>query len=368
MYKPWQIIYLIGLISLFPACYHTVPKESTESVSDPLPNNTPLSTEISYVPAVFKSMEQKIVVNGTIQAHNKVDLKFERGGILTQFDLRNGSQINSGEIIAQLNQEEIEHQERLLLSDIETAQLDINERILLSGGEFGVDSTISTEQLEYIRIKSGINKFQQQLAELQFQKSKMKVLAPFDGMVADVQVRQHQVVTQGEVICTLIDYNSLEAEFDVLETTLSNISNGQKINIYPISQPDKMMVGVISRINPVVSDNGLLNIKARIKGSKSRLYHGMKIKVEILKDSKPMIVIPKEALVLRSNRQVVFTYEPDEELAKWNYVTVAHENDNELAISEGLGKDDLIIVRGNLNLDHDARVVVNEEQLSSSIK
>ena len=46
-------------------------------------------------------------------------------------------------------------------------------------------------------------------------------------------------------------------------------------------------------------------------------------------------------------------------LAKWNYVTIAHENEDYYAISEGLEKDMHIIIEGNNNLDHDARVEVD---------
>jgi len=44
-----------------------------------------------------------------------------------------------------------------------------------------------------------------------------------------------------------------------------------------------------------------------------------------------------------------------------NYVTVAHENDEQIAVSEGLEPGALVIYEGNLNLEHDAQVRVAEE-------
>ena len=43
-------------------------------------------------------------------------------------------------------------------------------------------------------------------------------------------------------------------------------------------------------------------------------------------------------------------------LAKWNYVEVAGENNNNYAIKKGLKITDTIIVSGNLNLSHDVKV------------
>jgi hypothetical protein len=54
-------------------------------------------------------------------------------------------------------------------------------------------------------------------------------------------------------------------------------------------------------------------------------------------------------------------YDETEKLAKWKYVTVAYENDSEIAITEGLEVGQLAIIEGNLNLDHDAEVLILNE-------
>ncbi|MDG2436788.1 MAG: hypothetical protein P8L89_06775, partial [Polaribacter sp.] len=43
-------------------------------------------------------------------------------------------------------------------------------------------------------------------------------------------------------------------------------------------------------------------------------------------------------------------------LAKWNYVELAGENNDSYAIKKGLKISDTLIVSGNLNLSHDAKV------------
>ena len=66
------------------------------------------------------------------------------------------------------------------------------------------------------------------------------------------------------------------------------------------------------------------------------------------------IVIPKEALVVRSGKFVVFTAK--NKLAKWNYVTIGRENGKEIEILEGLQQGDSVIITNNLQLAHDATV------------
>jgi membrane fusion protein (multidrug efflux system) len=156
------------------------------------------------------------------------------------------------------------------------------------------------------------------------------------------------------VFCTIINPNTLEVSFSVLENEFGFISKGQKIEIQSFTDKDKQFKGVITEINPIVDKNGLIKIKAKVTSKNTGLLDGINVKVFINKPLEGVIVIPKEALVLRTNRVVVFTYENG--LAKWNYVELAGENSTSYAIKKGLKISDTLIVSGNLNLSHDAKV------------
>lgn len=83
----------------------------------------------------------------------------------------------------------------------------------------------------------------------------------------------------------------------------------------------------------------------------------MNIKI-ILEERVPhQLVIPKQAVILRSEKQVVFTFASDR--AKWVYVKTGLENISSFSITEGLQEGDSVIYEGNLNLAHDAGVTIN---------
>ena len=285
----------------------------------------------------------------------------ETGGLVTYFQLKDGSYIKKGNKVIQLDDRELTYDLALLQSEYAQAKLDRDERIMMLGGEFGKDSTISAEQLGYVNIKSGIRTIEDRIKKLQLQQSKMTLYAPYSGHIADVKVRQHQVISPSEETFTIIDPASYEVQFEVLETALEDISIGQSITFSPLSYPSDNYRATISRINPIIDENGLIAVYAKIHGSKKKLYDGMNITIELLSEPEPMIIVPKEAVVPRSERSVVFSYDEAEERSKWKYVTVAHENDTHVAISEGLDQEDIIIIDGNLNLDHDAKVKVVEQ-------
>ena len=81
----------------------------------------------------------------------------------------------------------------------------------------------------------------------------------------------------------------------------------------------------------------------------------MNVKVFIETPIDSVIVVPKEAVVMRSNKKVIFTTVNN--ISKWNYVDVIDENSSSYAIKQGIIRvGDTVIVSGNSNLSHEAKV------------
>lgn len=112
-------------------------------------------------------------------------------------------------------------------------------------------------------------------------------------------------------------------------------------------------MGHITEINPIVGKGGSVQIKASIDG-KGKLYEGMNLKVIIKRPISQQLVIPKSAVVLRSGRQVVFSYSNGR--AIWNYVKTNLENSSEYTIVDGLQEEMDIIISGNESLAHETEV------------
>ena len=71
------------------------------------------------------------------------------------------------------------------------------------------------------------------------------------------------------------------------------------------------------------------------------------------------LVVPKEAVVYRSGRPVVFTIENNE--AIWNYIEVGKDNGREIEVLDGIQADQTVITSNNVQLAHQAPVQVSTE-------
>lgn len=100
----------------------------------------------------------------------------------------------------------------------------------------------------------------------------------------------------------------MEADFTVLESELSLIQSGDRVFISPYSDAASRYEGVVTQINPLVDEKGMVKVKASVNG-KGRLFSGMNVRVNVFRSLDKQFVIPKSAVVLRSGRQVVYLEE-----------------------------------------------------------
>ena len=145
----------------------------------------------------------------------------------------------------------------------------------------------------------------------------------------------------------------MEVEFPVTESEYLLLNNGMPVTILPFVNENIIITGAISQINPIVDENGMVKVRASFINN-AGLIDGMNVKVLVRKPSSDRIVVPKEALVRRQGRDVIFVRQ--DSLAIWKYVTIEAENSTSLAIKEGIEPGDLVIVSGNINLAHETVV------------
>ncbi len=113
----------------------------------------------------------------------------------------------------------------------------------------------------------------------------------------------------------------------------------------------------------MVDENGLVKVKAVLKnGTSTTLMDGMNVRVFIEREVPNQLVVPRPAVVLRQNQEVLFKYTSGK--AYWTYVNILDENSHSYSVianpdkAASLVPGDTVIVEGNLNLAHETDVVI----------
>ena len=289
-------------------------KQDLESVSNTYSEGITVSVN------VVKSIpfKKQIISNGNIEALQKTELRFKTSERISSIKVKNGQKVNKGQTLAILDNAMLSNQMRKAKIEVDKAKSKLQEEKINYGVGKSNDESIDATILKNLKIKSGLFEAENALENAQLLYNQTIIKAPFTGIVASVETKTGDFITSSDVFCTLINSKNLEVVFNVLENELQFLSKGQEISIIPFADTSKKYLGNITEINPLVDENGLIQVKAKIKDNDNSLFDGMNVKVTTNKAMEDVIVIPKEALVLRSNREVVFTYQNG--LAKWNYI------------------------------------------------
>ncbi len=307
-----------------------------------------------------KDFKEELVSNGKLKALRKSVLTFKISGELEYLAVRNGEFIKEGQVIARFQQFEVRQELEKAQIQFEQASIEMKDELLMKGYTSGDLSGIPEEVIKTAAIRTGLTTAENQLKTAQYNLDATVLKAPFPGKIANLRYKVFEQVPQGDDFCLLIDDSVFEVEFSVLETELQEVRIGKEVKIVPFAV-DTQVIGRVSEKNPVVEETGLIRIKALIKNP-GFLIEGMNVKVLVESVVPGQLVVPKAAVVLRQNQEVLFKYTGG--LAFWTYVQTIHENSDSYAVRAQPDKGgtlqagDTVIISGNLNLAHESNVVI----------
>jgi hypothetical protein len=151
----------------------------------------------------------------------------------------------------------------------------------------------------------------------------------------------------------LIDDSEFFIDFKLLEKEVALLKKDMAAEAVSVMQNGIALQGLISGINPMVEESGLVVVRA-VFGSKKALFDGMQMQVVVKTTLPGQIVVPKEALLERSGKKVAFVAQNG--LAKWKYVEIDGENATSFRLISGLASGDTLITSNNFNLVHDSEI------------
>ncbi len=320
---------------------------------------------VSVAEVVRRPFVVALVANGRVVAQSQSKLNFRAVGVIEKILVKNGGAVQAGQLMAQLDNREARLAVQQATLQIAEARVEMNDLLISQGGRKSDSSSVKPDVWAYIKLRSGYERAMLALQKAQNELENTYLRAPYAGVVANLKMKPYNSSSMSEGFCTLLSREAVWVEFSVLETELSAVQIGQTAQVTPVAYADKIYRAQVIEINPLVNEQGLVQVKAKVLNADKQLFEGMNVRLRVEKPLAAQLVVPKEAVVERSGRKVVFTYETDNDtlgLAKWHYVTVAHENDTHIAVSEGLKAGERAITEGNLNLGHDAKVKLQNDK------
>lgn len=301
-----------------------------------------LPVEIGTVTTTYPSQALTVLnATGYVVSQTKADVASKATGRLDWLEVREGSRVKKGEIIARLeNQDVIANMEQAAANvSVAKAGLKQTEAELKEAGlalerakglikkRFITQESYDATLARYDKAVAAVNSAKAAIVSAEAAHNGTKIAveytlirAPFDGVIltkhADIGdvVAPFSSTTQSKgAVVSMADLDTLEVEADVSESSLLKVHLGQSCEIQLNALPDVRFRGVVSRIVPTVDrTKATVLVKVRFVNRDSRILPDMSAKVAFLsraltfEQQKPVTLVQPSAIISHNGAQKVF--------------------------------------------------------------
>lgn len=347
--------------------------------------------DLAIVASAYPSQAITILnATGRVTAQRKASVSTKATGRLEWLGVQEGSRVKAGEVIARLESLDVNASREQTSAGVRAAKANLEQGMAeqkdaesnlkrsqdLFSKKFISGAQLDSAQARYDKAKAAVASLNAAIgvAEANLKSATVSVeqtliRAPFDGIVLTKNANVGDIITpfssasdtRGAVV-SMADMETLEVEADVSENSISKIKVDQPVEIQLDAYPDLRLIGTVSRIVPTVDrSKATLLVKVSFKERDPRVLPDMSAKVAFLArelsaaERKPVVAVRPEAIVKRSDADVVFVTDKDMKV-KQTPVTQAQKL-GDLVEVKGVKPGDKVVVKPDERLKDGSLVV-----------
>lgn len=306
---------------------------------------------VSVISPEVSDFKHYISVQGSLMSDDMVNASSDLGGRIMKLNVQEGQNVKRGQLIANLDLENLDKQKAELLKSLELAEEVFARQERLWNQNIG-------SEIQYLQAKNNKERLEKSLETLDFTKEKSKVYAPISGSVLSVNIKEGEMAGPGAPIVTILDISNIKVTAEVPESYLKAIKKGDKIEIElpALGETRSAKINLIGNaINPA---NRTFKIEAALNNRDKVLKPNLLANVKLNDYTKANAVSVPVELVQQEVGGKSFVYSVktvgENATAQKLYVTTGEVQDGKIIITEGLKGDEKLISEG-------ARMIVNNE-------
>jgi RND family efflux transporter MFP subunit len=183
---------------------------------------------------------------GRAKAANEVNLSFDVAGTLNERPVNIGDAVKKGQLIAALDSRDYASTVKQARASYQEALSNFKRAKELIEKDF-------ISKVEYDRLSARTSVTSAELEKAQKALQDTKLLAPFDGNVAELFVENFQAVQAKQQIARLVDLHKIEMVVDIPESLISVVPYATDIEVTFDAFPERKLPGRIKEIGKEAS-------------------------------------------------------------------------------------------------------------------
>ncbi len=263
---------------------------------------------------------QTISANGNIRPIKERELRFLTSGSVQMVEVKVGERVNSGDILAWLDNSSEELSLFRARNNYEQAKINA--------------TSIAIEE----------RRLELEITEKNYENTYLH--APFSGLVTMVEMEEGEQVSSTQLVAKIMDDSMFVIEIRIDEADISQIEIGQRVSVDLIALPELELEGEVTDIGLTAETQGnvvIVPIRIEIENPGQSIKSGLSATANIvLEETNDVIVIPITSIFYMDGEPHVVKKSSD----SFEYVQVVTgiSDDTMVSVVEGLSEGERILI------------------------
>ncbi len=296
------------------------------------------------------SFIQNLSAIGTFEPVREVMIMSQSNGQVLFLDIELGAQVRKGQVLARLDNDIVSAQYEAAKANYENSKSNL-ERYERAGQSEGIP------QIQIDQARLGVRSAESQMKILSKQLANTTIVAPFDGVITEKNIELGTTLSPNGRVATLTDITSLKLTVSLPEKDIVKFKKGDNIDVTADLYPGETYKGKVVAVAAKGDRAHNYQVQIEVQNPKDApLKAGMYGSVASSSTGSALL-IPKNALVGSEKQPQVYLVKDGK--AVITDVVISSSNNDFYTIGGGLKAGDQVITSGQINLDNNTPVTVD---------
>lgn len=306
---------------------------------------------------------------GTVNFDKKSKIASESSGIAEKINFEVGQKVKKDEILLQIDSDILDAQIKAAIAAVNMYEVQLKnakknyERYAALIEKKSISQKVFDDaKVEYDVANENLTSSKAKLNELNIQKSKKIIKAPYSGVIVEKNVNLDEWLNQGSSIATIVNTQELEIIFNLPISFIGGLKSGDE---YDINISDEIIKAKLYAAIPS-GDKLTRTFPVRFKADAGEkfIFDGASAKISFAKETKTQaLVINRDAVIKRFNMDVIFTV-VENKAVMIPVKVITYFGLNAAIMGEGLVENMPIVTKGNERIFPDMPIQILNNTLN----
>lgn len=331
---------LVAAAALWIASGHLLPHETPESRASARPTEKAEKPfRVGVIETTVAQHSRKLLLSGRTEADKKVMAVARTGGVLTELNVKRGTHVKKGDVIAVLSDEAREAQVMQAKALLEQRRIELEAKRRLI-------ELNAVPRLELSNLEAQHRAAQAAVAAAEAERDRGVITAPWSGIVTDVpgEVGTSAFSFSGREIAQIVSLDPMLAVVEVAERKLAGINLGDTADVRLVT--GQLATGRVRFVSKSASQTTrTYRVEVEIKNPDGAIPDGITAEVTIPVAPTPATRVPRSALTFSSKGELGVRTVTTEGIVGFLPISVVEDEQATMSVG-GIPSGTRVIVQG----------------------